>query len=206
MSETLSTGPLRGPLRRKDSKIWARHENDWYVEPEWCSRRLFEQEEFRGSIFDPACGGGNILKSARAAGYHAYGNDVVRRSEYADTVANFLNTDFQADNIVSNPPFGLCDDRKAKRHPWPEHCLKLAKFKVALLMPANWVQGDQRSRWLQESPLYRVWFISPRPSMPPGEVLAAGMKPGNGTTDYAWFVWLHGYSGAPTIHWLRREA
>lgn len=27
----------------------------------------------------------------------------------------------------------------------------------------------------------------------------------NGTTDYAWFVFLHGFIGAPTTHYLRRD-
>jgi hypothetical protein len=75
-----------------------------------------------------------------------------------------------------------------------------------LLLPANWVQGDKRSRMLAGTPLRRVWFITPRPSMPPGHVLEAGGKPGNGTTDYAWFVWLRGYDGAPEVRWLRRDA
>jgi hypothetical protein len=42
--------------------------------------------------------------------------------------------------------------------------------------------------------------------MPPGHVLEAGGKPGNGTTDYAWFVWLRGYDGFPEVRWLRRDA
>ena len=76
---------------------------------------------------------------------------------------------------------------------------------MALLLPANWVQGDKRSRWLDRSPLRRVYFITPRPSMPPGAVIAAGQKPGNGTTDYAWFVWQVDYDGPAEICWLRRD-
>jgi hypothetical protein len=108
------------------------------------------------------------------------------------------------DNIVSNPPFGLCDSKKGKPG-FVELALRRAQRKVALLMPANWVQGDKRSRWLETTPLQKVLFLSPRPSMPPGQVLEAGVKPGNGTTDYAWFVWERGHSGAPTIGWLRRD-
>ena len=153
------------PLRKRDSSLWRRDPHDWYVEPAWCSLRLFEEEAFRGCIHDPACGGGNI---------------------------------------VSNPPFGFCDDRKSRSHPFVERCLERAERKVALLLPANWVQGDMRSRWLERTPLRRVWFLSPRPSMPPGHVLASGAKPGNGTTDYAWFVWQMDYDGATEVRWLRR--
>jgi hypothetical protein len=41
--------------------------------------------------------------------------------------------------------------------------------------------------------------------MPPGAVIEAGMKPGGGTTDFAWFLWLKGFDGRPEIGWLRRD-
>jgi hypothetical protein len=202
------TGPLRGPLRKRESHLWDRHPDDWYVEPTWVSERLFEAEAFDGSIHDPACGQGHIVKSAKAAGYVAAGADLIKRSPECLWQRDWLvedEFDGPFKNIVSNPPFKLCDDRKAGTHPFVERCLERAERKVALLMPSNWIQGDKRSRWLETTPLYRIYFISPRPSMPPGPALAAGMKPGNGTTDYAWFVWLHGFNGRPTTHWLRRS-
>jgi hypothetical protein len=205
-----SSPPLRGPLRKRDSSLWKREPNDWYVEPEWCSQRLFEVERFQGSILDPACGGANIVKSAWDAGYAVQGWDIVRRSDWClhawDWCAGDVYPGGPIDNIVSNPPFGLCDDRKTRTYPFVERCLERAGRKVALLLPSNWIQGDARSRWLETTPLYRVYFLSPRPSMPPGQVIEAGLKPGNGTTDYAWFVWLRGYDGAPEIRWLRRTA
>lgn len=204
---TAETTPLLGPLRKRESSLWARDPHDWYVEPLWCSERLFEVETFRGVICDPACGAGNIIASAMAAGFkHVFGFDVVQREEkFFPVIQDWLT--YQGprfDNIVSNPPFGLCDDRKAGTHPFVEKCLDHAERMVALLLPANWIQGDRRSRWLEQTPLRRVWFLSPRPSMPPGHVLEAGAKPGNGTTDYAWFVWQQDYDGAPEVRWLRR--
>jgi hypothetical protein len=176
-----------------------RDANDWYVEPAWCSERLFEAEPFERMVFDPACGIGTIVHSARRAGLTGMGSDIIERvSDFP--VADFLERDFMPPvrNIVSNPPFGIALEfvRKA---------LEVASGKVAMLLPANWVQGDKRARWLATTPLKRVWFLAPRPSMPPGAVLAAGMRPGNGTTDYAWFVWERGHVGAPTIGWLHRD-
>lgn len=194
------------PLRKRDSSIWARDAHDWYVEPRWCSARLFEEEPFRGEICDPACGGGNITHSAFAAGFEVTGMDIVARDPNGCAVQDWLAYDGPAfDNIVCNPPFGICDDRATNSYPFVEQCLRFSERKVALLLPVTWLQGDRRSRWLEGTPLRRVWFISPRPSMPPGHVLAAGAKPGNGTTDYAWFVWQHDYDGAPEVRWLRRE-
>lgn len=203
MTDAAAISPLRGPLRKRESLLWTRETHDWYVEPEWCSARLFEEESFTGNVHDPACGMGNIVKSARAAGFTASGSDVVKRGPECVHVGDWLSDSVPEgifDNIVSNPPFKLCDDRAAGAFPFVERCLA-----VALLLPANWIQGDRRSRWLATTPLRRVWFISPRPSMPPGHVLVAGGKPGNGTTDFAWLVWLHGYDGAPEVRWLRRQ-
>lgn len=203
-----ATGPLRGPLRKRESHLWDRHPDDWYVEPRWVSERLFEEERFRGGICDPACGMGNIVLSALARGFKIVeAADIAQRSPTLMCAIRdwMMPGDMMFDNIVCNPPFKLCDDRKSKNHPWVERCLERARFKVALLMPANWVQGEQRSRWLERSPLAKVYFIAPRPSMPPGPAVEAGVKPGNGTTDYAWFVWLHGHEGPPTIKWLRRD-
>lgn len=193
------TGPMRGPLRKRESSLWVREANDWYREPPWCSERLFVEEKFEGRICDPAAGGGNIIRSAASAGLDTIAFDIVDRGFPLYNVGDFLMSGSRHDNIVSNPPFGVAEAFVTK-------ALSCSHRKVAMLLPANWVQGDKRSRWLAQTPLRRVWFITPRPSMPPGHVLAAGGKPGNGTTDYAWFVWLRGYDGAPEVRWLRRDA
>ena len=200
--ESVPTGPLRGPLRKRESHLWTRHQEDWYVEPKWVSERLFAVESFEGRVWDPACGSGRIVLSAKAAGLDTLGTDLVKRTnENFRNSINFLLCDANAGepNIVSNPPFSIAEKFVA-------HALALAERKVAMLLPANWVQGDKRSRWLETTPLLCVWFISPRPSMPPGPAIIAGQKPGNGTTDYAWFVWLHGFDGRPEVRWLRRDS
>lgn len=197
---TTATAPMRGPLRKRESSLWAREVNDWYVEPEWCSLRLFQEEKFVGTVYDPAAGRGTIVISALKSGLVGIGSDLVDRGwDSTLTPHNFLESEHRRDNIVSNPPFGIAEQFLGR-------ALDLARGKVAFLLPANWVQGDKRSRMLAGTPLRRVWFITPRPSMPPGHVLEAGGKPGNGTTDYAWFVWLRGYDGAPEVRWLRRDA
>lgn len=190
---------------------WARDPHDWYCDPAWITDRLFEVESFDGNIIDPACGRGNILESARARGFSAYGYDVVRRSslpgiEVQDFMHPTWSSRWLVDNIVSNPPFGMCDEKKVGAQPtFVELALRRATRKVALLMPATWHQADKRSRWLETKPLRRIWHITPRPAMPPGTYLAAGGKAGNGTTDFAYYVFLRGYDGPVETRWLRRD-
>lgn len=202
------SGPLRGPLRKKESNLWEREKNDHYVEPLWCSRRLFQVEKFEGNVVDPACGFGHIVQSAIAEGLDARGYDAVKRSEFCLAERDFMDWRWpdgkSAHNIVSNPPFGICDSKGAHKG-FVELSLERAERKVAMLLPANWIQGKARSTWFETTPLRKVLFIAPRPSMPPGHVIAAGGKPGNGTTDYAWFIWLRGYDGKPEAGWLRRD-
>jgi hypothetical protein len=141
------------------------------------------------------------LWSARKAGFNAYGSDIKPQNGLlgVDHIFpwDFLKTETTCDwTIVSNPPFGKAEE-------FAKLALGIAK-QLALLLPVNWVQGDKRSRWLETTPLRRVLFITPRPSMPPGAIVLAGKKPGNGTTDYAWFIWDQDYEEKPEIGWCRK--
>lgn len=194
---SLDTAP-----RERKSHLWARDEHDYYCEPKWCSERLFEVEKFEGDIWDCAAGMGRIVNSALSAGLGAYGSDLVQRdvAHYAWAPIDFLRcTKPWGQNIVSNPPFKIAEA-------FVKHALELAPKKVAMLLPANWVLGDKRSRWLELTPLARIYFITPRPSMPPGAVVEAGVEPGGGTVDFAWFVWSRGRIGPADVRWLRRDA
>ena len=53
------TEHLRLP-RRRESYVWPRDDADWYVEPTWCSIRLFAVESFVGHVHDPAAGMGRM--------------------------------------------------------------------------------------------------------------------------------------------------
>lgn len=187
--------------RPKKSGVWARHPDDWYVEPHWCSQRLFETERFDGRIYDPACGLGRVVQSAKAAGFEAVGSDLKYRSSHCSMVCDFLApSEATYDNIVSNPPF-----KDAQR--FAEKALQRAAHKVAFLLPTIWLHGDKRSRWLTQTPLATIYLLTPRPSMPPGTVIEAGIDPSNGTKDFAWLVWDHLAGEAPpAIKWLRRKA
>lgn len=207
MTLSLATGSAKAALKVKlNAHLWVRDEHDWYVEPEWCSVRLFEEEQFSGDVFDPSCGTGRIVRAARGKGLFASGADIVIRPGLDDlTICDFLTgaNRIIATNIVSNPPFKLCGDRA--NYAYVKRALAVSMRKVALLMPIAWLNGDERSRWLETTPLRRVLVLTPRPSMPPGAVIASGKKPGQGTADFAWYVWQKGYKGAPEIRWLRRD-
>lgn len=184
--------------RALNAHVWEREANEHYVEPAWCSARLFQEEQFIGGVYDPCCGFGTIVIEALKAGKHAYGSDLVQRGwDSTRTPHDFLSGyDEQHDNIVCNPPFNIAGR-------FAVHALKLAQRKVALVFPTARLNG---AHWLKDTPLKTIWLLTPRPSMPPGYVIAAGEKPGGGKMDFCWIVFEHGFSGVPELRWLRRNA
>lgn len=187
--------------REKNAGLWARDPLDYYVEQPWCSARLFAEEDFSSGVVDPACGSGNIVRSARAAKISALGSDIVKRATECYIACDFFSDEwakiYDPTNVVSNPPFGIADQ-------FIKLAIERAEQKTAMLLPATWHFGSKRSTWLATTPLKRVLALTPRPSMPPGKAIEAGQKPGGGTKDFAWYIWERGYVGAWSGGWLRR--
>jgi hypothetical protein len=176
--------------------IWPKDKLGFYVEPAWCSARLFETETFTGLVWDPCCGFGNVAEAARAAGYRVIATDLVNRGyQKLDGVADFLHCERRVANVVCNPPYDLCRD-----FVW--RALEVTTDKIAMIWLLRRLNA---ARWLADTPLARIYLLTPRPSMPPGYVVAAGEKPGGGKQDFVWLVWDHDYAGAPTLHWLHRD-
>lgn len=177
---------------------WQRQEEDWYCEPVWCSARLFDEEKFDGEILDPCCGSGRIVKSARAAGLIASGSDIKARG-YGGGGVDFRSVT-NAVNTCSNPPFDVLEE-------FARHMCAITERKVAMIAPARGINAA--GKWLQQLSLYRVWYLTPRPSMPPGHVALdyerRGKEPSGGTQDFVWLIFLRGYEGRAETRWLHRD-
>ncbi|HWV44092.1 hypothetical protein [Pseudorhodoplanes sp.] len=177
---------------------WQRDEDDWYIENRWCSERLFVEERFDGEILDPCCGSGRIVKAARAAGFIASGSDIKPRG-YGGGGVDFRSIT-RAVNVCSNPPFDVIEE-------FARHACTIAERKVAIIFPTR--RLNAAGVWLQQLPLYRTWFLTPRPSMPPGRVALEyernGKEPRGGKQDFAWLVFLRGFEGRAETRWLHRD-
>jgi hypothetical protein len=189
-----------GAVKKLEAHVWEREANEHYVEPEWCSKRLFQDEGFDGDIWDPCCGFGRIPKAALAAGApHVFATDIVDRGYVGcEAGVDFLTYcgASLAPNIVCNPPFNIAD--KFGRHAWT----LMGVEKVAMIFPTARLNA---AHWLHDLPLSCVWLMTPRPSMPPGHVIMAGEKPGGGKMDYCWLVF-EKPKRTPELRWLRRDA
>lgn len=181
--------------QRIQAHKWDRIKHEFYLEPEWCSQRLFEVEQFKGKIVDPACGRGRIVSSAKAAGYNSIGRDLVKRGPLCQNTRDFLSDNTRISNVVSNPPFSIAEE-------FARHALEVCAGKLALLLPIVWLTGKTRSQWLEKSPILRVWMLAPRPWMEPGQ---GKVEKRGGKRDFCWVVWDKDWRGAPRVGWLRRD-
>jgi hypothetical protein len=183
--------------RPRRTHIFQRDPGDCYVEPHWCSERLFQEEIFHGPVHDPAAGTGRILKAARAAGLTVTGAD------NAPPVPGMRTIDFLADNtarvnVVCNPPY---KDNSIQM--FAEHALAVTERKVCMLIPSARLNA---AHWIEVTPLHTIWLLQPRPSIPPLSVILSGMKPEGGRPDFCWLMWEQRYRGAPQLRWLHRDS
>jgi hypothetical protein len=186
--------PAKGK-RPRQSHLFDRDNNDYYVEPPWCSGRLFAVELFARLIWDPAAGSGTIPRAARAAGLSYFASDIVDHG--CGPRQDFLISSAPAEafNVVTNPPFQLA-------RAFVERALTLGAVKTAIIFPTARLNA---ARWLKPLPLAKILLLTPRPSMPPGEIIARGEKPSGGKTDFCWLVLNRTHSGPSELWWLHRD-
>jgi hypothetical protein len=189
-------GDVAAPVK---AHAWEREKHEHYVEPHWCSERLFAVEKFEGPIWDPCCGFGRIPEAARRAGHQAVGTDIVDRGwhDFGGRLDFIGAVNYYAPNIVANPPFNIVGRFARQALDMP------GVVKVAMIFPTARLNA---AHWIHDTPLARVWLMTPRPSMPPGHTIAAGEKPGGGKMDFCWLVWTKGRIGPADLRWLRRDA
>lgn len=174
-----------------------REKDDYY--PTWpaATEALLTVETFDGPIWEPACGEGDMSRVLEAAGYSVISTDLVDRG-YGEPRRDFLmEWEGVAPNVVTNPPFGLAKEFVAK-------ALSLTTGKVAMFLRLAFLEGVDRGAWFPGTPLARVYIMSRRVPMQRGRLSEIG--DGHGVIAFAWFVWDHSHSGAPSLGWLDWKA
>lgn len=153
-------------MEAKGAHLWDRASEEWYQEPGDCTTALLSVERFRGIVWDPACGGGNVVKAVHASGRVTYGTDIVDRGCDPDNVLwrglrDFLGWPvdrFDADNIVTNPPFG----RGLLTEAFIRHAMSAPLIaKAAFFVDLKFLASTKRATGLfRELPPSRIWIAS----------------------------------------------
>lgn len=176
-----------------------RHADDFYRTPEETIRALLRVEQFRSTVWEPACGDGAISRVLEAHGYSVVSSDIVDRGFGEGGIDFLATTELLADDVVTNPPY---DDDLPER--FAVHALALGARKVALLCRLSWLEGLERYRHLfKHRQLARIWVFSARQTLWRGDDLAA--EDDGGMTPYAWFVFERDHSGPWSGDWLVPE-
>jgi len=167
--------------------------DDFHETPEIATRSLLGVETFTGPVWEPACGHGAISRILESLGYDVVSSDLVPRG-YGSGYTDFLfEWQPRAPNIITNPPFKLASQ-------FARHAVRLTTGKVALLCRLGWLEGRERGRMFAQLPLARVWIFSGR--LPMMHRVGFVGERSSSAIAFAWFVFDHSHSGAPTIGWI----
>ncbi len=184
------TGSMRAPLAERGE--------DFYATPREAVSAFVDVEGQHlppGTIWEPACGDGAIVRPLRAIGRTVVASDLIDRGCPDSTVADFFASEPPDDvsAIITNPPF-----KDAQR--FVERALEHAPY-VAVLLRLAFLEGYRRKPWFEEFPPARVHVASRRlPMMHRGEW--DGPRTTGSAVCFAWFVWDVRRVGRTEIHWF----
>lgn len=166
---------------------------DFFPTPKWATHALIENEDFKGDIWECACGDGAMADVLAETGRRVISSDLYDRG-YGEGGIDFLNGHKRkAANIITNPPYNAAEGfvKAGIRH---------SEQKFALLLRLAFLEGANRQRTIfTDAPPSRVWVFSERITFYP----AGAVQKGTGTTAYAWFVWDKDAPSGTELRWLK---
>lgn len=165
---------------------------DFFPTPAWATHALIDNEDFRGDIWESACGDGSMSEVLETTGNKVISSDLVDRG-YGEGDHDFLDSWRKAPNIVTNPPYNAAEG-------FVRSGVERAGKKFALLLRLAFLEGANRQRTIfTDTPPSRVWVFSERITFYP----AGAVQKGTGTTAYAWFVWDKDAVTGTELKWLK---
>jgi hypothetical protein len=179
----------------------AERRDDLYETPECATRALLAVESLpQGTVWEPACGPGAIVRVLRAAGHQVYATDLVNygSADQDEHRVDFL-MEFAAPeiaSIVTNPPFKLAAE-------FVRHALLLCP-RVYMFLRLAFLESEGRSDILEGGQLRRVYVFRERLPM----MHRAGWVGTRASSRmaFAWFCWDRQHRGPAELHRISREA
>lgn len=168
---------------------------DFFPTPPWATRALCEwiAPVDQTSVWEPACGKGDMSNALDDYFYPVYSSDVVDYG-WAHDCKDFLDIkDHKTfDWIITNPPFNLADN-------FASQALRLANEGVALLVRTSFLEGIGRYKKLYSiTPPTDILQFTERVPMHKGRLLAKGST----ATAYCWVVWRKNELAGTRFHWI----
>lgn len=173
-----------------------RPKGDFYATPDVAVEKLLGTVKFGETILEPCCGNGVVSTILENHGYKVTSRDLYDWG-YGEPGVDFLDCPIDNfDAIITNPPF--------------KHSLEFAqrsleftkekKGKVALLNRIQWLEGQKRREFFENSPLSQVLVFSKRiPRLNRFDFVG---KSSTSILCFAWYLWDWTYKGDPKLGWL----
>jgi hypothetical protein len=165
---------------------------DFFPTPKWATFALIDNEQFKGDIWECACGDGAMSQVLEQTARPIFSSYLYDRG-FGEGGYDFLTAPREADNIITNPPFNSAEGFVASG-------VQRSRKKFALLLRLAFLEGANRANTIfAKSPPARVWVFSERITFYP-----SGVAPkGSGTTAYAWFVWDKDAPNQTELRWFK---
>jgi hypothetical protein len=170
----------------------AERRDDLYETPACAVRALLAVESLpQGTVWEPACGPGAIVRVLRAAGHEVWATDLV---DYASPDQDESGIDFLMESgsapyfigsIITNPPFKNADQ-------FVRHALLLCP-RVYMLLRLAFLESERRTAILESGWLKRVYVFRKRLPM----MHRAGWNGPRASSAlaFAWFCWDRSHRG-----------
>lgn len=179
-----------------------REEHDFYATDKiavadfltaFCDR---DRNELGHSVWECACGEGNISDVLEDFGFGVNSSDLIDRGYQSAgfRVFDFLSEPFPYNgDILTNPPY---------KHSiaFIERALENVQenARVIMLFKVQFLASQKRRKLFEKYPLEYVYVHSKRI-----KILKNNKKSNHSNAlDYAWFVWRKGFKGETTVRWI----
>lgn len=171
---------------------------DYYATDPAAVEALLSRESFSHYVLEPACGGGHIAEVLKEHGFFVTCMDIVHRGyEGQQSTLDFLAefpTPRNGSDIITNPPY-------AQAKEFVEHALDISQesVKVAMFLKLTFLEGAKRKELFDKYPPKKIYVFRNRI-----DCWKNGIKPDKPAKAvcYAWFVWVKGFKGKPTVDWI----
>lgn len=174
--------------------------NDYYATDPEALNVLLERETFSPYVWECACGGGHLSQVLEEWCYHVKSSDIIDRGYEGTEIIDFLQVtkedikkDFSRD-IITNPPYKYAKE-------FVEHALDISMngVKVAMFLKLQFLEGQARRGLFKKYPPKTIYVFSRRVKCAKNGDFE---KISSSAVAYAWFIWVKGFKGNPSIKWI----
>lgn len=192
--------PALPGLGRIGAPLPERQAEDFYPTPAEPIRALLGADGDRiralGSVWEPACGDGAMVREIRAAGIPCCASDLVDRGCPDSWRADYFTClRSRARAIVTNPPYDLINARDGHGR-WLKHTLAMPGWDYcALLLNWDWpaARANGLGALLDAQPFSYCYLLRWKV-----DFTGKGSPPQRN----AWFCWVKGWQGEPAFRFL----